>query len=700
MSAISPAKRIPSITIPDMKFSYTWLKELAGFMDTPEQLAAFLTMRAFEVEGVEKTGTDWVLDISGKTIGPRMADASGHRGLAREIAALKNTRIRNQESGIREDKKRNIKDILDVHIENPDDCSRYTARVMDGITVGPSPAWIRERLDACGIQPISNVVDAANYVMLETGQPLHVFDMQKLKSENEKIKNIVVRRARNDERITGLDDKTYELNTEMLVIADEKDAVAIAGIKGGKDSGVSQDTTRIVLESASFDPLRIRAASRVLGLRTDASARFERGMDPNETAAAVDRLAALIQEIAGGAVLSGTADHYPRRAKPRAILFRPAYAERMIGVKIPASFYRSAFRRLGWTAKSKGKGFAVMPPTVRRDIEIEEDIVEEIARLYDYANVPPQMPAAALHAAPPTDEMFWEDIARDALTAAGFCESELYEFASAEELALFGIDSAAAPELENPPNPQTQYLTPMIAIRHIISAGENLRHHDAVRIFGIQKEFRSDENGGISETKKLVIVSGTKEKSAEHFYAMKGVVDIVLQRMGIRDMMYTEESPHAFAHPHRAAAIMHDGDKIGAVRELHPSLAEKLKVRGQIVFAALPFAKLAARASAEVTYRPASKYPAVTRDIAVVVPDMTRADDVLAVIKNAGGQLLADTDLFDYFQDDALREKEIKSMAFHLMFQSDERTLTDADADAAMQRITAALESKGWDVKK
>ncbi|OGZ96248.1 MAG: phenylalanine--tRNA ligase subunit beta [Candidatus Sungbacteria bacterium RIFCSPLOWO2_02_FULL_54_10] len=687
-----------------MKFSYTRLKEIAGFTDTPDQLAAFLTMRVFEVEHVEKRGSDWMLDI--KILPNRMADASGHVGMAREIAALKNVKLKTKNEKLTEDSRRQATDAIKIKITDPKDCARYSARVMEGIRVGPSPAWMRERLETCGLQSINNVVDAANYVMLETGQPLHVFDMQKLKSKNEKVKSIVVRRARKGEKMAALDEKTYELNPDTLVIADERDPVAIAGIKGGRDSGVSADTTRIVLEGATFDSAVIRRASQTLNLRTDASLRFEHGLDANETPAALDMLAGLIQKIAGGVVFSGMADRYPRTSPQRAILLRPRYTELLIGAKIPASFYRAAFARLGWAAKSKGKDFIVKPPTVRRDIEIEEDVIEEIGRLFDYQNINPRMPEVALRESEKNTELFWEEVVRNTLIGEGFFETELYEFSSAEEHALFGIDPRVAVALENPPNPQMAYMVPVLALRYIISAGQNMRQHDTVKIFGIQKEFRRAEGGGIEETKKLVIVSAAKDARAEHFYALKGVLDGLWERVGIGssasngDVVYTEDTSCAFAHPYRAAVVMHNGEKIGALRELHPAIAEKLKVRGQIIFAAIPFAQVTQKASDKAEYRLLGKYPAITRDIAVVVSEDIRTDDILNVIKNAGGTLLADTTPFDYFQDDALATEEKKGLAFHLIFQSPDCTLTDAEVGAVIKKITATLEAQDWEVKK
>ena len=277
-----------------MKFSYNWLKELVPFKESPKELAEFLTMRAFEVESMEKKGSDTVLDV--KLLPNRVTDTSGHTGLAREIAALKNLKVKSSKFKQVSKSKVQARDFLRVKIENPDDCLRYTARVMTDVCVGPSPKWLRERLEVCGLQSINNIVDATNYVMLELGQPLHAFDYEKLGSGGSQKKSIVIRRAKKGEKIETLDKKIYELTPEVLLITDGKHPLAIAGIKGGMASGIGENTHIIVLESANFDPMRVRIASQLLRLKTDASYRFEHGMDPNETMQAVDRLAELFRD--------------------------------------------------------------------------------------------------------------------------------------------------------------------------------------------------------------------------------------------------------------------------------------------------------------------------------------------------------------------------------------------------------------------
>lgn len=689
-----------------MKFSYQWLKELAGFKETPHALAELLTLRAFEVESVEKIGDDWAIDISGKTIGPRMANAGGHNGLAREIALLCGGAVKTKLPKVKQHPTHSIARMLSVEIESPQDCPRYTARVLTNITVGPTPAWMRERLQICGIQSINSIVDTANYTMLETGQPLHVFDFDSLAVAGATSKKILVRRARKGEKLITLDNHTYDLTSDIMVIANEEQPLAIAGIKGGKGSGVSATTKTLILESANFNPARIRAASQYLDLRTDASLRFERGLDPNATLYAINRLAEVIQEVAGGIALKVVRDIYPLKRKGTAVKFRPAYANRLIGEELTTSFYTDAFKRLGWRARRAGESFIVHPPTNRLDIVIEEDVVEEMTRILDYRHIKPKMPEVLLAPAPRNDEWYWTSRVQDALVAAGFTESFLYEFTSAKELAAFEHDTKDAVALENPTRPETAYLTPRILYQYVISALDNLRHHTDVSIFGLGKSFSIDDRGRIKEQKDLILAIGTREhQGEEEFYRLKGTLDALLESLGITDHRYIDVSADTdrhtdVFHPRRVAIIKIEDDTIGILGEIHPSILSTLAKHSHVVAAELSFDALWHHAREEAEYRPIGKYPAIIRDLAVRVPYSTKTEEVENVIEASGGSLLMDVDMFDYFQDDALREIEEKSLAFHLMFQSSERTLKDAEIDIIIKKIASALEEKGWEVRE
>lgn len=695
-----------------MKFSYNWLRELVRVKESSEQLAEFLTLRAFEVESVTQHKKDWILDI--KLYGNRMADASGHIGMAREIASLKKLKFREPNIKIMEKSTRKIVDRLKIVIEDKEGCSRYSARVMTGVRVAASPAWLEERLMACGLQSINNLVDAANYVMLERGQPLHVFDYDQLESSDSLKKIIIVRRAKKGEELFGLDEKNYTLDPSVLVIADSKRTLAIAGIKGGKNSGVSETTTNIILEAANFNSTQIRRTSQTLRFRTDASYRFENGLDPNETENALNRLVELILQIAGGEVLRGAIDIYPHRSGARKILFRADYANRILGQALSHSFYQDVFTRLGMAVtRKKPDVLLVQSPTRRRDIEIEEDLIEEAARIFGYENIKPTFSEVAITSVMPNEELRWEDRVRSFLTSQGFSEHSPYEFTGDRELEQFSIEQKHVIVVENPTSPEQQYLTPRVAIKYILAAVENGKHYDAVRLFGIGKNFlHAQKNNtqaiqGIAEEKSLVIVSTEKDAKNEEFYRLKGVVEQLLESCGLGEYWFDDVIPeekraqhYAFYHPYRVAEIKVGDTLLGIMGEIHPRVFDQKLKKGRIVTAEISFDALWHLARAEGEYQPPGKYPSIVRDIAVIVPFFTKTEEVLNIIENVGGPLLMDTDLFDYFQDEEMRDADQKSLAFHLVFQSQERTLEDKEINTLTEKIVNALEEKGWEVKK
>lgn len=665
-------------------------------------------MRAFEIESMEKKGGDMALDI--KLPSNRVADASGHIGMAREIAALKNIKVQSPKSKQTSKSKVKTKNLLQVKIENPDDCPRYTARVMTDVHVGPSPKWLQERLEICGLQSVNNIVDATNYVMLELGQPLHAFDLEKLSGKTEKIKTIVIRRARKGERIETLDKKTYALTPDVLLITDGENPLAIAGIKGGHASGITEGARTIVLESANFDPGRIRIASQFLRLKTDASYRFEHGMDPNQTGLALDRVAEVISRtgVAGGNIAEGIVDAYPKKISAQKILFSVSAANRLLGTKCEISFYQKTFGALNCIVLPKGNDkLLVTPPTIRRDLAIPEDLIEEAGRLLGYEHIAPQLPQFATVPAGRNDERYWGDRVRDCAIGSGFTESMLYAFTGERELTQFFIDHASTSELENPLNSETKYLVPRLLIKYVTSVVENLRNFDTVKIFGVGKSFLRAIKG-VDERKDLIFAYASRNAEGEtEFYELKGVLTHIFEQLGIDDARYddmltTDEHRHAakLFHPYRAALIKIGDETIGMMGEIHPTILDSMKSRARVVAAEINFDRLWKHARDEVEFRPIGKYPAVIRDIAVVVPENTKTEAIQNIIERTAGELLTDTDLFDYFQDEEMQRANMKNLAFHLVFQSPDRTLTDAEIEKNIAEIISALETNNWEVRK
>src|SRR5215813_6034979 len=407
-----------------MKISYKWIKELVDVDLPPRDLAMKLTMAGLAVDAVENRGDDHVLEFDLTSNRP---DCLSHLGVAREAAAVSNRTLRTPKVKLREAKAK-TRDVTSVEILDPDLCPRYTARVIIGVKIGPSPDWLVERLDAMGQRSVNNVADITNYVMLEMGQPLHAFDLHQLRGER-----IVVRTARSGEKITTLDGEERDLTPETLVIADAERPVALAGIKGGEDSGITEKTVDVLLEAAYFAPAQTRATSKALGLSTEASYRFERGTDPEIVVKASDRAAALIAEIAGGEILSGLLDVYPTKAARHWIGFRRSRYSALTGLPVELGEAERILRGLGFTVEAdvENDRLRAMAPSWRVDVSIEEDLIEEVARIAGYDNLKNTLPGSAGAGAylPGEDA---RRAARLTLTALGYDEAVSFSFVNGE----------------------------------------------------------------------------------------------------------------------------------------------------------------------------------------------------------------------------------------------------------------------------
>lgn len=672
-----------------MKFSYNWLKELAPFKQSPQELADLLNVRAFEVEGIEKKGNDFILDAKIPT--NRISDAGNHWGFTAEIAALLKLKIKippphalRINTRIRAPR---------IAVAKSELCPRYTAVILDLKKNSASPAWLAERLTACGLRPINAIVDMTNYIMLETGQPLHAFDRDKIRGGR-----MIIRESKAGERVITLDGTAHTLPQGVIVIQDAEGLIDLAGIMGGANSAVSESTTRILLQAAAFDPVRVYRAMRALHFTSDAARIYAAGIDPNKTASALDRAVALLAQAGVIDTPREYTDLYPQKIRPQKIAFRPEYANRIIGIEPNLAFHADVFRRLGFITRRGKQQWIVEVPTARRDLRHEEDLIEEIARFYGYDRLTPTLPESYLAPAPRNDGARWERKIADHLVGAGFTETRLYAFTGDRELDDFRIDRSRIVALTNPMNPETAYLVPRPAIKTVASCADNLKHFDEMGIFTLAKSFLQDP---LEERKVLVVCRARAGVSGEEeFYALKGAIEQLLESLGISDHWYDDTMADPLYHPHRCAEIKIGDERIGVLGEIHPAILKNIKARGRIAVAEIDMERLTALASAEAEYRPIGKYPAIIRDIAVVVPAETKTEEILNIIEAAGGALLGDTDLFDYFQDDALAENAQKSMAFHLVFQSPDRTLTDTEVDTIIKKIIVALEEKGWEVKK
>ena len=683
-----------------MTFSYNWLQDyIKKTLPKPEKLAELLTMHFFEVEGVKKIGKDWVFDIA--VLPNRAADCLSHIGIAREIAVLSNLKYLKYIGSthvFKEDESKRAKDFIQVEVRNKEDCPRYSAKIIFGIKVKSSAKWIQERLKTCGLQPINNIVDTVNYVMLETGQPLHAFDFDKVE------KKIIVRRAKKGEKIKALDDKTYQLDKDILVIADKKIPLAIAGIKGGVSTAIGSGTKNIIIEAANFNSRLIRRASQKLKLKTDASWRFENGIDPNLIDFSQERVCSLLQKFAGGRVAQGLVDFYPKKVLAKKIRLDLNYLERLLGIKISKKEIKNILKKLNFQLVEIGSRIILVEvPTFRLDISLPEDLIEEIGRVYGYQKILAVFPEASLVPPKRNLEIFWETNCKDILKERGFSEVYNYSFIDEKAKEVFGWRDKEIIELENPMSSFHKYLRPSLIPNLLKNVRENLKFFNEIKIFEIGKLFKKERG---LEKKMLAGVLVRKNLKDEGFYELKGVIDSLLNKLGISNIWYDsyqpspEESKFSIWQPKKCAEIKVDGQEIGFLGEICPKIQKDLGISERVFVFDLDFEKLLKLVSEEHEYQPISSYPAAVRDLAILVPQGTRLVEVFNKINAAGGELIRDVDVFDIYSGEGIPEGK-ENFAFHIIYQAEDRTLSSQEIDKIQKKIIKALEKNPeWQVRQ
>lgn len=671
-----------------MKFSYNWLQSFfKRKLPEPEKLAEILTMHAFEVEEVIKiqidSKTDYQLDID---VLPNRTDCYSHLGIAKEISAILRCKLQNESWQLKEEKNK-TKNFVSLKVKTG--CQRYTGRVILEPRIGESPNWIKERLKICGLKPINNIVDIANYVMLELGQPLHAFDFEKIDG-----KKIIVRLARKGEKILTLDDEEYELNKDILVIADSKKPIAIAGIKGGKISGISEKTRIVFLESANFDPVIIRRGSNKIDLKTDAALRFSHGIDPNLTKLAVDRAAYLIQKICGGKVVKGVLDYYPQKVYPKKIKLEKGHLESLLGIKISTQEIIKILNNLGLKTN---QSLICEIPTIRRDISLPEDLIEEVGRIYGYERIKKKYPLVTLVAPTKNLEIFWENRIKEIFKEIGFIEVFNYSFVSRDDVEIFGFAKEAI-EITNPVSANFQFLRPSLLINLVKNVQKNQKNFKEIKIFEIGKIFKVKKKAKGEKKSLSGMING------EAFFEVKGVIDVLLKKLGISNFYFDfykptpEESKALIWKKGKTAEIKIDGEEIGFLGEISRKILEKYEIENGLTAFDIDFEKLSKIASEEHEYQPISIYPAIIRDISILVPREILVEDVLNEIEKIGGKLLRDVDLFDIYEE---LETERKSLTFHLIFQAKDRAILPEEVDQIQKRIVEELEKNlNWEVRK
>lgn len=608
-------------------------------------------------------------------------------GLAREAAAAFNKPMRHHDPVVRGGAAGELSELLEVEVPAEDLCRRYTARMVRNVKIAPSPKWLRQRLRANGVRPINNIVDITNYVMLEYGQPMHAFDYRYVGSGK-----IVVRRSEPGETLTTLDGNVRTLTPGMLVIADETKPIGLAGIMGGENSEIMDDTVDVVFESANFNGTSIRQTALALGMRTEASGKFEKNIDPLLTLPAVDRACELVELLGAGEVMDGVIDVLNDIPEPRTIELEPDRINALLGTDISEADMVEYLRRL----EIPVEGHEIRVPSWRPDLVGMADIAEEVGRLFGYNNIPTTTFRGAATEGGYTEAMKLENRAGSLCRSLGYSEILTYSFVSPsifdqirlpEDSSLRNAMRIQNPLGEDASIMRTVALPSMLAIL----ARNNAYHNDAVKLYELAKVYLP-KPGQILPDEPKHLVLGTYGEH-EDFFKMKGEIEAFLRGMNVPEARYTAEKHDPTFHPGRCARVSVGGVDLGCFGQIHPLVARSYGIDGEIFAAELNFTALLSLQLPEKTYTPLPKYPAVTRDIAVVCGEAVTVAALSDCIRAAGGKLLRSVELFDIYRGKGIASGS-KSAAFRLTLRADDRTLTDADSDGVVSAVLAALEKE------
>ncbi|MEE4173887.1 MAG: phenylalanine--tRNA ligase subunit beta [Xanthomonadales bacterium] len=636
---------------------------------------------------------DW-LELDDATIDleltPNRADCLGIKGLARDVAAITatpETPLTVEAVPAASDER------LPITLDAAEDCPRYVGRVIRGIDpTAPSPLWMQEKLRRSGIRSISAVVDATNYVLMELGQPMHAFDLDRLRG------GITVRRGRAGESLTLLDGKEVDLDDHLLAICDDAGPVALAGIMGGLDSGVTGDTTDILLESAWFRPATIMGKARDLGLHTDSSHRFERGVDPEGQVEAMERITGLLLELCGGTpgplLVAESREHLPAREP---VTLRLDRLNRVLGSDLGAGEVQAILERLGMQLETLDGAWRATPPSARFDIEIEEDLIEEVARVHGYDKLPAALPSGELTLPALSETRVPVAAFRDALCAAGYQEAITYAFVDRRLLERLQLDDGALP-LANPISSDMDVMRTALLPGLLSALGRNLRYQqERVRLFETGKVFLQGDT--LDEVERVAAVAcGTAmpeqwdvASRRADFFDLKGDLEQVLALRGGGQSVRFVPAERPFLHPGQAADVLVDGSRVGWIGALHPAAQRALDLKVPVVAFEVDLNPIKNR---EIPHaNKISSFPSVRRDLAFLVPEAVSFADIDAAGRELAGPLLTDLNIFDQFSGQSV-EKGYKSLAISLILQDVSSTLTDEAVDSLIDRVVKGLESR------
>lgn len=617
-------------------------------------------------------------------------------GIAREAAATFRKEFHPPvvtETGNDED----VNDYIKVTVKDNELCPRYCARVVKNIKIGPSPEWMQRRLASVGIRPINNLVDITNYVMEEYGQPMHAYDLDTIAG-----KQIIVRRAGKDERFVTLDGQERQMDDSVLMICDGEKSVGIAGIMGGENSMITDDVHTMLFEAACFDGTNIRKSSKKVGLRTDASGKFEKGLDPNNAKAAINRACQLVEEMGAGEVVGGIVDVYGRKKEPVRVPFDADEINELLGTDVSKEEMLSYFKMIDLEYDEAAS--EVIAPTFRHDLFCLADLAEEVARFYGYDNIPTTLPKGEATTGKLSFKLRIEEVARNIAEFCGFSQGMTYSFESPKvfDKLLLPAESPLrnAVEIMNPLGEDYSIMRTISLNGMLTSLATNYNRRN--------KNVRLYELGNIYLPKSLPLTELPEERmqftlgmyGEGDFFSMKGVIEEFFEKVGLhKKETYDPKAGKPFLHPGRQANIIYDGKVVGYLGEVHPDVADIYGIGGKAYVAVIDMPEIVERATFDRKYTGLAKFPAVNRDISMVMTKDILAGQVEEIIEKKGGENLESYSLFDIYEGSQIKEG-YKSVAYSIVFRAKDKTLSDAEVSEAMGRIVKALEAIGIELRK
>ena len=635
---------------------------------------------------------DVILDIDVTSNRP---DCLSMIGIAREIAILEGTDLRLPDTSVVESDMP-VEDLAQVSVEDSDGCPRYTARVIQGVTIGASPSWLSSRLEAIGLRSINNIVDVTNFVMMETGQPLHAFDYDQIQDHQ-----IVVRRSRAGEMFQTLDGKSHTLNEDVVMICDSSRSIALGGIMGGKNSEVTDATKNILLESATFDLKRTRRASRLLGIQSDASNRFGRGVDPEGTITALNRAMELIRRLSGGKVAKGFCEKRATPDRSLPIELKSEDVEKLLGMKIPDRDIESILKKLGCQVEQAAGGWRAVPPSFRGDLNRSVDLIEEIVRIFGYDQVPYSGGAVVAYAQEENRSERFTATLRNCMKELSFNEVVTNPMVRAADQALVK-PHAQLVRLLNPINEEMAVMRASLlpSLLEVVRGNLSRKNHD-IRIFEIGRCFSKQKDNELALESPTLAACVVGNRQPGHwsskpepfdFFDLKNVISSVCRKFLLDTLQFSHYHDDIFTQD-ALQVTGQSGVVLGYFGKLNKSLLRHFDIDSEVWYIELPYLTLQQHAQFKKTYQPISKFPSIERDLAFVLDRNIPAADVLRDIKGRGGENLATVDVFDLYTGNQVGAGQ-KSLAFNLQFRSSERTLTDIEVDRSIQAIVQSVQKK------